>query len=248
VEAKANARWSLDFVHDQFANGRRFRILNIVDDVTRECLAAIPDTSISGKRVARELETLMTRRGKPGMIVSDNGTELTSNAILAWCAEHRIEWHYIAPGKPMQNGYIESFNGRMRDELLNESLFFGLDHARQLIAAWVADYNTGRPHSSLGYQTPAAFAEALRTARDHHTAQRTGSARWPLARSCRATRRITCRGSKRHWMKLQWQVTKCIDDFIAWGTWHLSPARMRAMGESDRCDDRYRDSIQDFHT
>ncbi len=181
VEAKANARWSLDFVHDQFANGRRFRILNIVDDVTRECLAAIPDTSISGKRVARELATLIERRGKPGMIVSDNGTELTSNAILTWCTEHRIEWHYIAPGKPMQNGYIESFNGRMRDELLNESLFFGLDHARQLIASWVEDYNTARPHSSLGYQSPKAFSHALRTARDHHAAQRTGSARWPLA-------------------------------------------------------------------
>jgi putative transposase len=181
VEAKANARWSLDFVHDQFANGRRFRILNIVDDVTRECLAAIPDTSISGQRVARELTALLERRGRPGMIVSDNGTELTSNAILTWCAEHRIEWHYIAPGKPMQNGYIESFNGRMRDELLNESLFFGLDHARQLIAAWVEDYNTARPHSSLGYQTPNAFSSALRTARDHHAAQRTGSARWPLA-------------------------------------------------------------------
>ena len=91
MEAKANARWSLDFVHDQFANGRRFRILNIVDDVTRECLAAIPDTSISGKRVARELATLIERRGKPGMIVSDNGTELTSNAILTLCTEHRIE-------------------------------------------------------------------------------------------------------------------------------------------------------------
>jgi putative transposase len=181
VEAKANARWSLDFVHDQFANGRRFRILNIVDDVTRECLAAIPDTSISGKRVARELTALIGRRGKPGMIVSDNGTELTSNAILAWCAEHRIEWHYIAPGKPMQNGYIESFNGRMRDELLNESLFFGLDHARELIASWVEDDNTARPHSSLGYQTPKAFSKALRTARDHHAAHRTGSARWPLA-------------------------------------------------------------------
>jgi transposase InsO family protein len=182
VEAKANARWSLDFVHDQFANGRRFRILNIVDDVTRECLAAIPDTSISGKRVARELETVMTRRGKPGMIVSDNGTELTSNAILAWCAEHRIENGITLPrGKPMQNGYIESFNGRMRDELLNESLFFGLDHARELISAWVADYNTARPHSSLGYQTPTAYAAGLRTARDHHAAQRTGSARWPLA-------------------------------------------------------------------
>jgi transposase InsO family protein len=97
VEATANARWSLDFVHDQFACGRRFRILNVVDDVTRECLAAIPDTSISGKRVARELTTLIERRGKPGMIVSDHGTELTSNAILAWCAEHRVDWHYIAP-------------------------------------------------------------------------------------------------------------------------------------------------------
>lgn len=96
VEAKANARWSLDFVHDQFACGRRFRILNIVDDVTRECLAAIPDTTISGRRVARELTTLIERRGKPGMIVSDNGTELTSNAILAWSKDHKVEWHYIA--------------------------------------------------------------------------------------------------------------------------------------------------------
>ena len=123
VEAKPNARWSLDFVHDQLAWGRRFRILNIVDDVTRECLAAIPDTSISGKRVARELTTIIAWRGKPRMIVSDNGTEFTSNEILRWSKEHQVEWHYIAPGKPMQNGYIESFNGRMRDELLNESLF-----------------------------------------------------------------------------------------------------------------------------
>ena len=109
VEARPNARWSLDFVHDQFANGQRFRVLNVVDDVTRECLAAIPDTSISGRRVARELTALIERRGKPGMIVSDNGTELTSNAILRWCSEQRIEWHYIAPGKPMQNGFVESF-------------------------------------------------------------------------------------------------------------------------------------------
>jgi transposase InsO family protein len=158
VEAKANARWSLDFVHDQFACGRRFRILNVVDDVTRECLAAIPDTSISGRRVARELTTLVERRGEPGMIVSDNGTELTSNAILAWSKAHKVEWHYIAPGRPMQNGYVESFNGRMRDELLNESLFFGLDHARSAIAEWADDYNNFRPHSSLGYQTPANYA------------------------------------------------------------------------------------------
>jgi transposase InsO family protein len=161
VEAKVNARWSLDFVHDQFACGRRFRILNVVDDVTRECLAAIADTSISGRRVARELTVLIERRGKPGMIISDHGTELTSNAILAWCAEHRIDWHYIAPGKPMQNGFCESFNGRMRDELLNESLFFGLDHARRVIGTWADDCNTARPHSSLSYRTPAAYAAAL---------------------------------------------------------------------------------------
>jgi transposase InsO family protein len=161
VEARVNARWSLDFIHDQLAQGRRFRILNIVDDVTRECLAAIPDTSISGKRVARELTTLIRLRGKPGMIVSDNGTEFTSNAILGWAKDQAVEWHYIAPGRPMQNGYIESFNGRMRDELLNESLFLDLDQARQLISAWAADYNTARPHSSLGYKTPAAYAGTL---------------------------------------------------------------------------------------
>lgn len=161
VEAKPNARWSLDFVHDQFACGRRFRILNIVDDVTRECLAAIPDTSISGRRVARELTVLIERRGKPGMIVSDHGTEFTSNAMLAWAQDNRITWHFIAPGKPMQNGFCESFNGRMRDELLNESLFFGLDHARTKIFAWVDDYNQRRPHSALGYIPPAAYAAGL---------------------------------------------------------------------------------------
>lgn len=180
VEARANARWSLDFVHDQFAGGRRFRILNVVDDVTRECLAAIPDTSISGRRVARELSGLIARRGKPGMIVSDNGTEFTSTAILAWAQDQHVAWHYIAPGKPTQNGFVESFNGRMRDELLNESLFFGLDHARQKLAAWALDYNTCRPHSSIGYQTPAAYAAHL-NATGRPAAQSDGSARRPVA-------------------------------------------------------------------
>ena len=132
-------------MHDQFGCGRRFRILNVVDDVTRECLAAIPDTSISGRRVARELITLIERRGKPGTIVSDNGIELTSNAILDWCAVHHVDWHCIAPGKPTENAFIESFNGRMRDELLNESMFRSPVHARAVIANWVIDYNTQRP-------------------------------------------------------------------------------------------------------
>ena len=180
VEARPNARWSLDFVHDQMANGRRFRILNVVDDVTHECLASIPDTSISGQRVARELTALIERRGRPGMIVSDNGTELTSHAIFAWTKDQRIEWHYIMPGKPMQNGYVESFNGKMRDELLNETLFFTLDQARQAVAEWIEDYNTERPHSSLAYETPAAYAAKFAATGWHATPLR-GCACQPVA-------------------------------------------------------------------
>src|SRR4029077_3916620 len=155
LEAKPNVRWSLDFVYDQFANGRRFRVLNIVDDVTKECLGAIPDTSISGQRVARELTAIVERRGKPGSIVSDNGTEFPCNAMLAWCKDNAIDWHFIAPGKPIQNAFVESFNGRMRDELLNETLFFNLDDARSKIAAWVTDYNSERPPPPLKHQPPA---------------------------------------------------------------------------------------------
>lgn len=136
-------------------------MLNIVDDVTRECLAAIPDTSISGRRVTQELTALIERRGRPGMIVSDNETELTSNPILKCCAEHGIAWHYIAPGKPMQKGFVESVHGRMRGELLNETMFRNLAHARVVIAAWVTDDKTERPHSALGDQTPAHYARHL---------------------------------------------------------------------------------------
>jgi putative transposase len=180
VEARPNARWSLDFVHDQMANGRRFRVLNIKDDITHECLGAIPDTSISGRHVVREMDAIIERRGKPSMIVSDNGTELTSNAVFAWSRDHKIDWHYIAPGKPMQNGYVESFNGKMRDELLNETLFFSLDHARAVIAAWVDDYNTTRPHSSLCYLTPSAYAEKF-AATGYHATPLRGSACQPVA-------------------------------------------------------------------
>ena len=153
-----NQRWSLDFVSDAFACGRRFRILAVVDDFSRECLALVPDTSISGARVARELTGLVGERGRPLMVVSDNGTELTSSAILRWSQERQVEWHYIAPGKPTQNAFVESFNGRLRDECLNETLFTSLPHARAVLAAWRHDYNTVRPHSQLGGRTPAEIA------------------------------------------------------------------------------------------
>jgi putative transposase len=130
VPSRPNDRWSLGFVSDQLASGRRFRVLAIFDDCTRECLAAVADVSLSGRRVGRELDLLITVRGKPKTIVSDNSTELTSNTVLAWTDESKVGWHYIAPGKPMQNAFVESFNGRLRDEFLNETLFTSLPQAR----------------------------------------------------------------------------------------------------------------------
>ncbi|MBW4332389.1 IS3 family transposase [Stakelama sp. CBK3Z-3] len=151
-----NQRWSLDFVSDAFACGRRFRIFAVVDDYSRECVRLIADTSISGARVERELDAaVFERMVRPHTIVSDNGTELTSMAILRWSKERNVEWHYIAPGKPYQNGFIESFNARLRDELLNETIFTSLGHARQELEAWRHDYNHFRPHSSLENKTPA---------------------------------------------------------------------------------------------
>ena len=212
IEARPNARWSLDFVHDQFGCGRRFRILNIVDDVTRECLAAIPDTSISGKRVARELSTLIRQRGKPDMIVSDHGTEFTSNAILSWTNENKIDWHYIAPGKPMQNGFCESFNGRMRDELLNETLFLGLKHAREKIGAWVSDYNNRRPHSSLGYKTPSQYAAKLNATSDR-LRNPDQLRRSPVAQST-PLGVLNRRDFNRGWMNVRRQVARRILDCV----------------------------------
>src|SRR5690348_11499867 len=153
-----NQRWSLDFLSDTLTDGRRFRILAVVDNFTRECLCLVADTSLSGTRVARELDAIIAARGRPLLCVSDNGTELTSMAILHWCQETGIEWHYIAPGKPTQNAFIESFNGRLRDELLNETLFVSLAHARSALADWKLDYNTVRPHSAIGNIPPAAYA------------------------------------------------------------------------------------------
>ena len=151
-------RWSLDFVSDAFTDGRRFRILAVVDDFTRECLCLAADTSLSGVRVARELDAIIAVRGRPTCIVSDNGTELTSAAILRWSQDTGVGWHYIAAGKPTQNAFVESFNGRLRDELLNETLFSSLGHARTALSQWKQDYNTARPHSSVGNLPPATYA------------------------------------------------------------------------------------------
>ena len=153
-----NQRWSLDFVSDTLASGRKFRMLTVVDDFSRESLAVVVDNSLSGIRVARELNRIVEMRGAPCMVVSDNGTEFTSRAILAWQEESAVEWHYIVPGKPTQNGFIESFNGRLRDECLNEHLFASLPEARRIIEEWRTDYNTNRPHTSLGGLTPTEFA------------------------------------------------------------------------------------------
>jgi putative transposase len=178
-----NQRWSVDFLSDALADGRRFRIFAVVDDFTRECLALVADTSLPGLRVARELEAIVAVRGRPAMIVSDNGTELTSLAMLRWSQERQVEWHYIAPGKPIQNAFVESFNGRLRDELLNETLFISLGHAREALATWKDDYNTVRPHSGLGNLTPAAYADgsAPGTQRDGALRYVEGSAPRPVA-------------------------------------------------------------------
>ena len=158
-----NHCWSLDFVSDTLVDGRRFRVLVVVDDFTRECLTLLVDTSLSGTRVGRELDRLVALRGRPAMIVSDNGTEFTSHAILRWSEANCVEWHYIAPGKPMQNGFVESLNGRFRDEWLNETLFRWIPHARHVIEDWRTDDNTERPHTSLDGRTPNEFATRSKT-------------------------------------------------------------------------------------
>ena len=181
VPLAPNQRWSLDFLSDQLTDGRRFRILTVIDNRTRECLTLVADTSLSGRRVARELDDIIRQRGRPETIVSDNGTEYTSNAILEWADDTGVAWHYIAPGKPQQNGFNESFNGRLRDELLNETLFRTLHHARAVLESWRHDYNERRPHSKLDWQTPHEYAANFRPRRDLALRYADGSAPDPAA-------------------------------------------------------------------
>ena len=150
-------QWSMDFVHDRLNNGRPMRVLTIIDNFTRECLSLPVGTSLTGQRVCDELDLIIARRGKPERIISDNGTEFTSKAVLAWAQRHAIHWHYIQPGKPQQNGLCESFNGKLRDECLARHTLEDVGHAMRLTEAWRQDYNTKRPHSSLGSRTPEEF-------------------------------------------------------------------------------------------
>jgi putative transposase len=160
----ANQSWSMDFVSDGFVDGRRLRCLNIVDDFTKECLAIEVDTSLPGWRVATVLERLSESRGLPSSVTVDNGPEFAGKLLDAWAYQHGLQLKFIAPGKPQQNAYVESFNGKFRDECLNEHWFLSLRHARQVIEDWRKEYNEERPHSTLKNLTPKQFADALLTA------------------------------------------------------------------------------------
>lgn len=154
--------WAMDFMQDTLASGRRFRTLNVLDTMTRECLRIEVDTSLPGKRVVRVLDQLVARHGRPKRITLDNGPEFTGAALDAWAYQHGVELDFIDPGKPMQNGCQESFNGKFRDECLNLHWFVNLEDARRIIGSWEEEYNTSRPHSALGNQPPAVYAHAVR--------------------------------------------------------------------------------------
>jgi putative transposase len=158
---RANQRWSMDFVSDRFMDGRWFRILTVVDQYTRECLCAYPDRSQSGEKVVEQMERLITLRGAPESITTDNGSEFAGQAMDAWAHQAGVKLDFIRPGHPVQNGYIESFNGRLRDECLNGEVFFNLVDAREKLERWRHDYNQHRPHSALADRTPAEFASIL---------------------------------------------------------------------------------------
>lgn len=154
---RPNEIWAADFIHDSLTNGRRLKCLTVVDVFSRECLAIAVDSSIPGSAVAQVFNRLIEIRGAPQIIVTDNGPEFTSHALGEWALTHSVKLAFIRPGKPMENGFIESFNGRFRDECLNEHWLINLAHARSVIENWRIEYNEERPHSALKHMTPAEF-------------------------------------------------------------------------------------------
>ncbi len=183
----ANQEWALDFVHDAVECGRAIRVLSVVDAYTRECLGLEVDTSFASRRVTRVLEGIIIERGVPQVIRCDNGPELTSRHFLAWCIERKIELVHIQPGRPMQNGRVESFHGKLRDECLRVSWFENLFQARRKIKIWQIEYNQERPHSSLGYRTPEEFAREMSSpkgcGKDGGSATLENATRFPLSHS-----------------------------------------------------------------
>jgi putative transposase len=200
-----NQRLSLDFQSDALADGRRFRIFAVVDDFTRECLTLIADTSLLSLRVVRELDVTVAVRGRPAMCLSDNGTELTSRAVLRWSQEMQVEWHYIASGKPQQNAFSESFFGQLRDECLNETVFTSLAHAHEVLSLWRDNYNTVRPHSGLGNLT----GRPCQSPRSRNATGRSATSRPRAPPRCFAepTRLKSTRDSTYRWMKEGAQVS-----------------------------------------
>lgn len=156
-----NARWSMDFVHDVTVQGRKLRMLTIMDDCTRRCLRIEVDTSLTGERVARTMDQVIELHGKPKALLTDNGSEFTSKALDEWAYRNDVKLQFIEPGKPTQNGFIESFNGTLRNECLNENWFANLQEAKKTIETWRRLYNRERPHSSLKYQTPEEYADIM---------------------------------------------------------------------------------------
>jgi len=159
VPVGVDIRWSMDFVSDQLSNGRRFRVLNVKDDYSKELVGQLVAFSITGAQVARFLNVLIEQRSAPDQITCDNGTEFTSKAMFFWQKESAVKLAFIQPGKPTQNAFVESLNGRFRRECLDQHWFRSLDEATQIIDAWRDHYNNERPHSTLNYMTPAAFAK-----------------------------------------------------------------------------------------
>ena len=159
---RPNQRWSMDFVSDRLVNGRWFRILTVVDQYTRECLCTFADHSQTGQKVVEQMKRLAAARGLPESITTDNGSEFGGKAMEAWAYQADVKLDFIRPGKPVENGYIESFNGRLRDECLNGELFFDLADARQKLEHWRQDYNEQRPHGALDDRTPSEFAQRQR--------------------------------------------------------------------------------------
>jgi len=178
---RANQEWAMDFIIDGLASGRMVRILSVVDAYTRECLALEADTSLGSGRVIRVLERLIAERGAPQSLRCDNGPEFTSRRMIGWVEEHKITLVHIQPGKPMQNGHVESFHGRLRDECLNAHWFRTLNDVRTTLEKWRQEYNCERPHSGLDYRTPEEFRQTLDRGKDGDTAALENATRFPLS-------------------------------------------------------------------